>query len=342
MSTLSKQILFSPGRIVQGSLYKAQDKDMDGRPRVFPPGHPKAGQPKISYFFAVAIAKQPGETAWWDTAWGKAALELAQAAWPQGQWQSPGFAWKIEDGDSQVPNKRGRKNANTEGMAGCWIVNFSSGFAPKVFLVNPPNPPQPMIEPDVVKLGYWVEVLGTMRGNDTATNPGIYVNHDMVGFRGRDKEIFTGPDASTVGFGQSALPSHVSMAPVAAPGGLPAQVPAGAPAVPGMPATATPPPVPGSTPTPHTPAPAVPTSVAPNSGFITPPAPGAAPAVPPATPAPPAPPPAPTAPAAPVADPAGAPAGHRMTNAAGPRYEAYRVQGWTDAQLIANNHMVRL
>lgn len=338
--------------MVQGSLYKAQDKDANGQPRVYPPNHPKAGQPKISYFFAVAIPKQAGETAWWDTAWGKEAVAIASASWPQGQWQTPSFAWKIEDGDSTIPNKRGRKNATTEGMAGCWIVNFSSGFPPKIFLVNPGQAPQPLVEPDAVKLGYWVEVLGTIRSNETASNPGIYLNHDMVGFRGRDKEIFAGPDPNTVGFGKSAVPSHVSMAPVAS-GGMPAQMPAagtpgvptGTPATPAMPAT---PAVPGgpAAATPGTPAPV---GVQPHAGFIAPPVAGAAPT--PGVPAaagvptpssPPAVPAAPSAPAAAYVCPAGAPAGYRMANPNGSRYEAYKQNGWNDAQLVQQGHMVKL
>lgn len=368
-----KQILFPPGRVVQGSLYKQQDKDANGAARVYPPGHPKAGQPKISWFFAVAIPKNRGENAWWDTPWGREIFFVGQSAWPQGQWQHQSFAWKIEDGDSQVPNKRNRKNCNTEGMPGCWIVNFSSSFAPKIC----DERGQPILEPDVVKNGYWVEVYGSVASNETASNPGVYVNHEHVSFRGRDKEIFSGTDPSAVGFGRAAVPSHVSMAPVGnatMPSGVGAPPPtgsqvgwptppqlAGMPSVPGaiqpgqhvtgpgvppqsqiigqMPGTgypsqANPPPQ-----YPSGPSTAPPVPVQPNAGFIAPPMPGAHPAVAPAAPQLPGP---PMQSQAPFVCPLGAPTGYRMVNATGAQYAAFKGNRWTDDQLLQAGHMVRL
>lgn len=341
MTAASEQILFPPGRVVQGSLYKAQDKDFTtGQPRVFPAGHPKAGQPKISYFFAVAVPKVQGETAWWDTVWGKRAVAVATAAWPRGEWQTPTFAWKMEDGDSLVPNKKGRKNAETEGFPGNWIINFSSGYPPKIFLPVQGGAAQPIVEPDVVKLGFWVEVLGSLRSNETQGNPGIYVNHDMVAFRGRDKEIFAGPDPATIPFGQSAVPSHVTMAPIAGAAGFPAAVP-GAPGVPGQfpsPAGLARPGVPGGMPSAG---PGAPTMVQPSASFIAPPGGVNSPVAPAGVGAPPAPSHGAAPPSAYV-DPLGAPAGHRMANPQGATYQAYRTNNWSDAQMIAQGAMVRL
>lgn len=348
-NTLSKQILFPPGRVVQGSLYKAQDKDANGQPRIYPPGHAKAGQPKISYFFAVATPKN-GEAAWWETAWGRDCLAIGQQAWPQGQWQQGSFAWKIEDGDSQVPNKRGRKNASTEGMPGHWIINFSSSFAPKIC----DERGQPLLQPDLVKPGYWVEVLGTVKSNETASNPGIYMNHDHVAFRGVAKEIYQGVDPSTVGFGRSSLPPGVGIpqpgatmpSAVAVPGQpmMPGQMPAMQPAMPGVPSAQVPgmpamPGVPGAAMQPAMPQAAQPMPVVPHQGFLQPPGtPGAMPGVPAMPSAPAMPQAAPVA----VVCPLGAPMGYKMANLNGPRYEAFRAQGWQDVQLMQAGHMVRL
>ena len=103
------------GRIVLGSLYDPQDKDAEGKPLVTKSG-PNAGQPRVNYFFALAIPKA-GEVHWSQTAWGQQIWAVGHAAFPQAA-QSPQFAWKIEDGDSQIPNRKGRKPCDTEGHAG--------------------------------------------------------------------------------------------------------------------------------------------------------------------------------------------------------------------------------
>lgn len=343
----ANQILFPPGRLVQGDLYDPQDKDTQGNPLIIKTGA-NAGKARVNYYFAVAIPKT--RAAWWEethtlpdntqSMWGSRILAIANAAWPQGQTQQPKFAWKIEDGDSQTPNERGRKNADREGHPGCWIIKFGSMFPTKVF----DSSANPMLQPGLVKLGFWVEVLGSIEGNSNSQKPGIYVNHNMVAFRAPDKEISTGPDPRAVGFGKTALPPGVTAAPVGvaafpvtppATPGAPGQPPA--PAYPPTPPVALPPGSGGYTPPPAS---APPTAVAPHPGFITPPGPGAQPPVPPAAPPAAYTPPAP--PAAAYPDPLGAPAGYRMANPQGPRYEGYRSQGWTDAQLLQGGHMVKL
>jgi len=344
-------VLFPPGRIVQGDLYDPQDKDMQGNPLTIKNGT-NAGKERVNYYFALAIPKT--QAAWWSEPWGQRINALGYAAWPQGQTQNPRFAWKIEDGDSQTPNQNGRKNADREGHPGCWIVKFGSSFPTKVF----DSQGNPMLEKGLVKPGFWVEVLGSIASNENAQNPGIYINHVMVSYRAPDKEIVSGPDPRKVGFGQAPLPPGVTAAPASH---ITPHIPAGAappPAVPGaavpaahpVPGASPPPAVPGAAAPPPAAAPAAPVGVQPHAGFIAPPAGGAYPSVPPAAGVPaPSSPPAPGVPSAPAtpappayADPLGAPAGHRMVNPQGPRYSDYTSKGWTDAQLLANGHMVKL
>lgn len=314
--TAQREVILMPvSRLVQGSLYKAYDKDQQGRPMVYPAGHAKAGQPKINYFFAVAIAKQPGEVAWWNTPWGAKALAVAQAAWPGGQTQIPSFAWKIEDGDSTIPNKNNKKNCDLEGFPGNWIVNFGSSLSTKIYQQEGGRWAE-WLQVDAIKLGDFVEVQASVSGNGNAQNPGIYMNPDMVAFRGYGPRIQRGPDPNAAGFGQSALPPGASNVPTGGPG-LPiaGTMPPGAgmPSVPGQP-------VPGAAPPtapigsqsgmtfPSSP-PQVP--VQPSAAFIQPPGAPAAPSAPPAPPA--------------------APVGPVMTaKAAGALWSAFVAKGWTE------------
>jgi hypothetical protein len=342
---MAKVNITSPvGRIVMGSLYDPSTTDAEGKPLVVKTG-PNAGQPRVNYFFALAIPKG-AEPHWAHTPWGQQIWNVGNQAFPNAA-QSPAFAWKIEDGDSQIPNKKGRKSCDNEGWRGHWILKFSGGFAPKVYQQEGAGYVQVM-QKDFCKPGYFVEVAFSVDGNGSQSQPGVYINHSMVCFRAYGPEISFGPDVASAGFGQSALPAGASMTPPAGAIPMP-QAPAAAPALPGAPVGYAPPPVPagiipgaaptmplppglpvapaplpqgGFAPMPYAPAPGAPAPipVMPNPGFVQ---------VPPPAPAPMAPPPAPAAPV------------RQMTDAAqGIPYESYVAQGWTDALLVQNGLML--
>ena len=201
------------GRLVWGSISQGRTKDNDGVPYVVKNG-PNAGQPITRFDFGLAILKTPGKP-WQHEAWGALIVRVATAAWPQGQWQAPTFAWKVTDGDSAVPNKAGRKPCDREGYPGHWVLAFSSSYAPSVYEVGPHGPvlhPTPA----AVKTGYYVEVAGNVAGNGAVQSPGVYLNHSMVAFRGFGPEIVSGPDVASAGFGASPLPAGASAMPAAA------------------------------------------------------------------------------------------------------------------------------
>ena len=322
------------GRIVMGSLYDPSTTDAEGKPLVVKTG-PNAGQPRVNYFFALAIPKG-AEPHWAHTPWGQQIWNVGNQAFPNAA-QSPAFAWKIEDGDSQIPNKKGRKPCDNEGWRGHWILKFSGGFAPKVYQQEGAGYAQVM-QKDFCKPGFFVEVAFSVEGNGSQSQPGVYLNHSMVCFRAYGQEITFGPDVASAGFGAAPLPAGASMTPPAGAIPMP-QAPAATPALPGAPVGYAPPPVPagvpqmpgvapaplapaGSVPMPYAPAPGAPAPipVTPNPGFVQ---------VPPPAPAPMAPPPAPVAPV------------RQMTAAAqGVTYEAYVAAGWSDAQLVQNGLMM--
>ena len=333
------------GRIVMGSLYDPSTTDAEGKPLVVKTG-PNAGQPRVNYFFALAIPKG-AEPHWAHTPWGQQIWNVGNQAFPNAA-QSPAFAWKIEDGDSQIPNKKGRKPCDNEGWRGHWILKFSGGFAPKVYQQEGAGYVQVM-QKDFCKPGFFVEVAFSVEGNGSQSQPGVYLNHSMVCFRAYGQEITFGPDVASAGFGAAPLPAGASMTPPAGAIPMP-QAPAATPALPGAPVGYAPPPAPGVmpaatptmplpsglpqvpgvapaplapagfAPTPSVPVPGAPAPipVTPNPGFVQ---------VPP--PAPMAPPPAPVAPV------------RQMTAAAqGIPYESYIAQGWNDALLVQNGLML--
>lgn len=316
-------ILTPVGRLIAGSFYRANTQDAEGKPLVSKSG-PNIGQPRIEYYFMVAVPKG-GEQGWWQTPWGQLIYNVGATAFPQAC-QSLDFAWKVKDGDSTKPNKKGKRPCDMEGAKGCWLLGFTSGYPPEVTRENG-NVKMP--DEGAVKLGHFVQVFGNITDNGSQSQPGVFLNHSKVNFTAFGPEIFTGVDPATVGFGQNVvLPAGATMTPP----GMAAMPGAGMPALlPGMPAMGMP--APGAAPmTPMTAHPGMPGSpihmaagampspvaVQPHPGFL-------APVV--------AAPPVPAAIAAP-------PRARQMTAAAQGPYEQYIAAGWTDAVLVQHGLMV--
>lgn len=232
---MSKQNILTPvGRLVMGSLYKPSTKDADGNPLVYKFGA-NAGQPRANYFLALAIPKT-GEGHWKHTEWGKVIYSVGVAAFPQTH-SSGQFAWKVADGDSQEHNSRGKRNCDSEGFAGNWILRFSGSYAPKVYREENSAYVQ-VLDQDYIKPGYFVQISGTVDGNGSQQRPGVFLNHSMVAFSGFGAEIHFGPDANSVGFGKAPMPAGALPTPVASSAPLPSVPPA--PPAPAPPSTSGP------------------------------------------------------------------------------------------------------
>lgn len=221
------------GRIVQGDLAKPQPVlDNLGKPKLS-----RDGAPMAQHFIALAIAKTPGHTHWAQTDWGRQIWDEGNRAHPTFA-PHPTFSWKVEDGDSQMPNKKGKKNADREGFPGHWIVKFRSGFLPKTYNADG----SAAVPAETIRCGYYVQVNCTVAGN-SGESPGVYINPNMVALSGYGPEIIAGPDASEAGFGGVPLPPGASAMPL---GGMPAMpgtpVPPVNPAFLDVPAAPPPPP----------------------------------------------------------------------------------------------------
>lgn len=239
--------LTSPvGRMVMGDVFNGSDKDHQGNIR-----RDKAGQPKTTWFIGVAIPKgDPG----WPPFWAQIAA-VAQRDFPAGEWQRPGFAWKVVDGDGV--NQEGKPFPDY--CRGHFVVRMSSGFAPEVY----DRENRQIANGQGIKRGDFVQVYLSVKGNDDRQKPGVYVNHQMVKLIGYGEAISSGPSAEQAfGAAPAQLPPGASATPTAS-GPMPAPQAQGY--------GAPPPGAPGS---PYPPAPGYPT--APGAGYpAQQPAPGA-------------------------------------------------------------------
>lgn len=277
MNTESTEILTPVGRLVQGDCFEPRTTDAEGNPLVIKNG-PNARKPRVDYFMAIAIPKtDAGYSAIWAAIHGAAAKAFPSLFDAQGNCINPKFAFKVTDGDSQVPNSKGIRPCDREGFAGHWILNFSGGFAPKCYTAGGA---EAITDPNMIKRGYYIRIYGSVKGNGSQQQPGVFLNHSMVELVGYGEEIITGPSGDAVfgGTPAGALPAGASATPLApttplaqtpapASNQAAAPTPMSAPAAGGMPAPAM-----GGAPT-AAPAPA---SVQPAPDFLNPQ--GAAPA----------------------------------------------------------------
>lgn len=282
-------------RLVSGSVSEAYTTDFDDKPLVIKTGT-DAGKPTQRYSFGVAYPKVPGKH------WAESS-ELGALVWATGHAHMADhaahkdFSWKVSDGDSTEVNRKKNRNCDNEGWPGHWIFHFSSTYAPETCNADG----SALVPAEAIKRGHYVQVLGSVIGNESTGNPGVYLNHNAVAHSGFGPEIKGkgAVDVKAAGFG-GALPAGASVVPV---GGL---APPPAPAAPLPPRAAPPPVVPAPTP------------VTPSASFIAPPA---------APPAPVAPPPPPSA-LVPV-----------WKGPAGTTYEMFKAASWSDDQMRAAGHL---
>lgn len=202
-------ILFPSGRMIGGSLDKLNPRtETNGQPKLG-----RDGQPEMQCSIGYAIAKT-GETSWTQTAWGKMIYDTGAAAHPS-LVASPAFSWKITDGDSQLPNKKGKKPCEQTGYAGHWVIWLSQGWLPK--RVNATGEIE--LPEGAIVAGDYVQVYGSVSGNKLVPNgtPGVYLNPIAVALVGKGDPIVTEVDTTKVGFGQGPVPAGARPVEVAAP-----------------------------------------------------------------------------------------------------------------------------
>ncbi len=166
---MSDEIVTPVGRMVQGHPMEMHPvKDNNGQPKMT-----KAGQPYNQCYVGLAVPKG-SEQHWNQTEWGAQIWQAGVAAWPRGECNAPTFAWKITDGDSAVPNKKGIAPNTREGFPGHWVIGASNGFEPDCFADG--NYSVKVMRKERFKTGDYVRCVLSVRGNNSNDSPGIYVN----------------------------------------------------------------------------------------------------------------------------------------------------------------------
>ena len=182
--------------------------------------------PRVDFYVGLAIPKGP-EQHWNQTAWGQQIHAEALASFPNGEHAMAAFAWKIVDGDSQIPNKNMKKPCDMEGYPGHWIINASNGFAIKCYHRGQYEPSQQIQQKEAIKRGDYCRLVFTVRGNGAAppNTPGVYINPSMFELYQAGVEIVSENAAdpnATFGAVEGQLPANAQVDPnMAAPANAP-------------------------------------------------------------------------------------------------------------------------
>ncbi len=212
------EITTSIGRLVGGhpmEMHQVIDQ-LTNKPRMQADGV----TPRMELYIGVAIAKGQ-ETHWNQTPWGQQIYQAGVADWPNGEHGAAAFAWKVADGDSQIPNKKGKKPCDREGYPGHWVLNCSTALPLRCYHANKYDPTQQIQNKNEIKAGDYCRVVINCRGNGPCQSPGVYLNPALFELSRPGVEIIldNGPVAADAFGGGAAnngpVPGAVNNAPVA-------------------------------------------------------------------------------------------------------------------------------
>lgn len=185
--------------------------------------------PSTSAYVGLALPKGT-ETDWKQTPWGQQIYQAGTMGWPNGEHGAPTFAWKVTDGDSPVPNKKGKVPNQREGWPGNWILHCSTGIPIKCYHAGRYDPTQQIQNRAEIKPGDYCRLVLNARGNAPSESPGVYLNPTLFELSrpGVEIQLDNGPSAADA-FGDSApvLPANAQVDP-----NVGAQAQAAAPAPP--------------------------------------------------------------------------------------------------------------
>ena len=175
MTEYDNDLLTPVGRFVAGSFTKPETKDYHGNDLIIKTGVDQ-GKPGVRFWAHIAFQKGNNE---FNQLYQKIQT-IGKAGFPelfQGGQYAGDFSWKLLDGDSTIPNKKGTVISQKEGYSGHFILNFTTSFAPKLYDME-------AVEIDdnkeYIKLGDYIRIMGSVSPNKNLNNPGVYLNMSKV------------------------------------------------------------------------------------------------------------------------------------------------------------------
>lgn len=181
------------GRLVGGHPGRLeQNKDQrTGQPKL------KAdGTPSMTCFFSVAYAKNdPRAMQFIDHLRATDRAAYPNMHDPQTGQPFPAFSSKIEDGDSHIPNKKGKIPNQRDGYAGHWVVKYARNTGDLPPFKRHDGTQWIDADYSILNVGDYIVVGGTTTPNNSNDSPGMYRRVDMVGFVGHGERIVVGRTA---------------------------------------------------------------------------------------------------------------------------------------------------
>jgi len=160
--------------------------------------------PAMETFFAIAIPKQGPD--WKVSAWGSQIVAKALIDYPAGESNAPAFHWKVDDGDSTIPNQAGNVISEYEGYPGNWVLRCVTSFAISAFHLGKYKSIEQIQNADEIKCGDYCNVV-VMVGGNFAQSKGMYVNPHIFVLSRPGEQIVSSSGPSAEEFFGAAVPN---------------------------------------------------------------------------------------------------------------------------------------
>lgn len=189
--------LQQPARIVSGHpMIRRQVKDQKTKEIKY---QTDGKTPREEIYVAMAVPKTPGVADWKMTEWGRILHSAAIGGFPAGEHARPDFAYKVTDGDSTIPNKKGKKPCDQEGWPGHWIIHCKTEMGVRCHHLGKYQAHEVIQNHNEIKTGDYGRLRVDVTDNSPSQSPGIYINPVLFSLdRAGPQIISNGPDAEDV------------------------------------------------------------------------------------------------------------------------------------------------